>query len=46
MLSSKLKKKDAIWGNIDKKIVIPIGVNAHIDTTKDRKIKMMEKCVE
>lgn len=38
--------KSENFGHIDKKIVIPIGVKAYIDTTKDRKIILMEKCVK
>lgn len=38
--------KSENFGHIDKKIVIPIGVKAHIDTTKDRKIILMDRCVK
>ena len=38
--------KSENFGHIDKKIVIPVGVKACIDTTKDRKIILMEQCVK
>ena len=34
------------FGHIDKKQVIPIGTKAKIDTTKDIKIELLEKCVK
>ena len=33
------------FGHIDTKTVIPIGTKARIDTSKDRKIELVEKCV-
>ena len=33
------------FGHCDKKTVIPIGTKARIDTTKDRKIILLEDCV-
>ena len=33
------------FGHCDKKTVIPIGTKARIDTTKDKKIILLEKCV-
>lgn len=33
------------FGHCDKKTVIPIGVKARIDTTKDEKIILLEECV-
>lgn len=33
------------FGHCDKKTVIPIGTKARIDTTKDRKIMLLEECV-
>ena len=33
------------FGHCDKKTVIPIGTKARIDTTKDRKIILLENCV-
>lgn len=33
------------FGHIDKKIVIPIGTKARIDTSKERKIELLENCV-
>ena len=33
------------FGHIETKTVIPIGTKAEIDTTKDTKIKLIEKCV-
>jgi len=33
------------FGHCDKKTVIPIGTKAKIDTTKDKKIILLEKCV-
>lgn len=33
------------FGHTEKKMVIPIGVKAQIDTTKDIKIKLLEKCI-
>ena len=38
--------KSENFGHIDKKIVIPVGVKAYIDTTKDRKIVLKEECVK
>lgn len=34
------------FGHCDKKTVIPIGTKARIDTTKDRKIMLLEECVK
>lgn len=34
------------FGHIDKKVVIPIGTKAKIDTSKEIKIKLIEKCCE
>jgi muramoyltetrapeptide carboxypeptidase len=34
------------FGHIETKTVIPIGVNAKIDTTKDIKIELLENCVK
>ncbi len=34
------------FGHTEKKTVIPIGTKAKIDTTKDIKIELLEKCVE
>ena len=34
------------FGHTDKKVVIPIGVKAKIDTAKDRKIVLIDKCVK
>lgn len=34
------------FGHTDKKIVIPIGTMAKIDTNVDRKIELLEKCVK
>ena len=34
------------FGHIDKKLVIPIGTMAEIDTEKDKKIKLLENCVK
>lgn len=34
------------FGHTETKTVIPIGTKAKIDTTKDRKIELTEKCVE
>ena len=34
------------FGHCDKKTVIPIGTKARIDTTKDRKIILIEECVK
>ena len=33
------------FGHIDKKTVIPIGTRAKIDTSKERKIELIESCV-
>lgn len=33
------------FGHIDKKLVIPIGTMAEIDTNKDKKIRLLENCV-
>ncbi len=33
------------FGHVDRKTVIPIGIRAQIDTTKDRKIKLVEDCI-
>ena len=34
------------FGHIETKTVIPIGTKARIDTTKDRKIELIEECVK
>lgn len=34
------------FGHIEKKMVIPIGTKARIDTTKDIKIELLEDCVK
>lgn len=34
------------FGHCDKKTVIPIGIKARINTTKDRKIMLLEECVK
>ena len=34
------------FGHIETKTVIPIGTKARIDTTKDRKIELIENCVK
>ena len=34
------------FGHIDKKTVIPIGIRARIDTSKDRKIELIEKLMK
>ena len=34
------------FGHIEAKTVIPIGIKARIDTTKDVKIELIEKCVK
>ncbi len=34
------------FGHIENKIVLPIGTNAKIDTTKDKKIELVEECVK
>ena len=34
------------FGHIDKKIVIPVGAIAKIDTNADKKIELLEKCVK
>ena len=34
------------FGHIDKKTVIPIGTMARIDTNEEKKIELIEKCVE
>ena len=33
------------FGHCDKKTVIPIGTKARIDTSKDKKIILLEECV-
>ena len=33
------------FGHIDTKTVIPIGTRAKIDTSKERKIELIESCV-
>ena len=33
------------FGHIEKKTVIPIGIKAKIDTTKEKKIQIIEKCI-
>ena len=37
--------KSENFGHIDKKIVIPIGIKALIDTSKERKIILTENCL-
>ena len=34
------------FGHIEKKTVIPIGTKAIIDTTKNKKIQLIENCVK
>ena len=34
------------FGHIEKKIVIPIGINAKIDTSIDLPIRLLENCVK
>ncbi len=34
------------FGHIERKITIPIGTKAKIDTTKDLKIELIEKCIK
>ena len=34
------------FGHIDKKIIIPIGTKAEINTNEKIKIKLVEKCVD
>ncbi len=34
------------FGHIDRRIVIPVGTKARIDTTNEEKIKLLEKCVD
>lgn len=34
------------FGHIEKKIVIPVGINAKIDTSIDLPIRLLEKCVK
>ena len=34
------------FGHIETKTVIPIGTKARIDTTKELKIELLEKCVK
>ena len=34
------------FGHIEKKTVIPIGTTARIDTSKNKKIKLVEKCIK
>ena len=34
------------FGHIETKTVIPIGIKARIDTSKDKKIELLEKCVK
>ena len=38
--------KSENFGHIDKKQTIPIGVKAKIDTSKEEKIILLEKCVK
>ena len=38
--------KSENFGHIENKTVIPIGINAKINTSKKIKIKLLEKCVE
>ena len=33
------------FGHLETKTVIPIGINARIDTSKDVKIELIENCV-
>ena len=33
------------FGHIEKKIVIPIGIKARIDTSKTQKIELLENCI-
>lgn len=33
------------FGHTETKTVIPIGTKARIDTSKDKKIELIEKCV-
>ena len=37
--------KSDIFGHIEKKTVIPIGINAYINTSEYEKIKLIENCV-
>ena len=37
---------DIVFGHIEKKTVIPIGIKAHINTSEDEKIKLIENCVK
>ena len=34
------------FGHIERKAVVPIGVKARIDTTKERKIELIEPCIK
>ena len=34
------------FGHCERKTVIPIGTKARIDTTKDKKIMLLEECVK
>lgn len=34
------------FGHTDKKMIIPIGIKAKIDTNKENKIELLEKCVK
>lgn len=38
--------KSETFGHIETKTVIPIGIEAEIDTSTERKIKLLENCVE
>ena len=38
--------KSENFGHIENKTVIPIGINAKINTSEKIKIKLLEKCVE
>ena len=38
--------KSETFGHIETKTVIPIGIEAEIDTSTERKIKLLEKCVK
>ena len=38
--------KSENFGHIENKIVIPIGVKAKIDTSKNRKIQLLENCIK
>ncbi len=38
--------KSETFGHIEKKTVIPIGIKAHIHTSEEQKIKLIEDCVK